>query len=156
MKPFNKLVRSIKPLMNDDPELCMKLRKYVYDMVGCCHEVHQDMGPFVNEYMYQDALEITLLEHGFKKEDIHREYYFSTEYHGQKISHPHKVDFFLKNKVYIECKAVETLVSEHRQQLWNYMRLSGIRIGILYNFAPIKDQCEKYYLDIDKQVMYTF
>lgn len=42
------------------------------------------------------------------------------------------------------------------QQLWNYMRLSGIRIGILYNFAPIKDQCERYYFDTDKQVIYAF
>lgn len=47
-------------------------------------------------------------------------------------------------------------MSEHRQQLWNYMRLTKNRIGILYNFAPFRDECEKYYLDVDNQVLYTF
>jgi len=49
-----------------------------------------------------------------------------------------------------------TLAPEHRQQLWNYMRLTGIQIGILYNFAPIHDQCERYYLDKENQVMCMF
>lgn len=56
----------------------------------------------------------------------------------------------------MECKAVEHLGAEHRQQLWNYMRLSGVRIGILYNFAPFRDECEKYYLDPEKQILYAF
>ena len=34
-----------------------------------------------------------------------------------------------------------------RLQLWNYMRSAGVRIGILYNFAPVMDECEKYYFD---------
>ena len=56
----------------------------------------------------------------------------------------------------IECKAVAALGPEHRQQLWNYMRLTKVQIGILYNFAPIKDQSERYYLDIERNVMYVF
>ena len=52
-----------------------------------------------------------------------------------------------ESEVLLECKAVDHLVDEHRQQLWNYMRLCGKDVGILYNFAPIMAQCEKYWYD---------
>ena len=64
--------------------------------------------------------------------------------------------FEVNEKVLIECKAIGHLGSEQRQQLWNYMRLSGIRVGILYNFAPIKDECEKYYYDPEQQAIFMF
>ena len=104
--------------------------------------------------MYQDALKIVFQEQHI--EPAIKEYRFSVVFHGQKIQHQHVVDFFVKNKVFVECKAVETLCPEHRQQLWNYMRLAKVRIGILYNFAPIKDQCEHYYLDIEKETIFLF
>lgn len=85
-----------------------------------------------------------------------REYYFSVEFHGKRISHKHYVDFFVKDKAFIECKAVEKLSLEHRQQLWNYMRLTKTRIGILWNFAPVSDQSEHYYLDTDTDTMFLF
>ena len=78
------------------------------------------------------------------------------EFHGQTLQHKHYVDFLCKNNVLIECKAVESLGSEHRQQLWNYMRLTQQPIGILVNFAPVHDQCEHYYLDYATKTMYTF
>ena len=66
------------------------------------------------------------------------------------------MDFFCKNNVYVECKAIATLSLEQRQQLWNYMRLGGVRIGILYNFAPVNDQCERYYYDPEKKTIAAF
>ena len=136
-----------------NPELSDKLRRYCYDIIGFCQSVHKEMGPFLNEYMYQDALEIL-----FKERDVShtREYYFSVDFHGQRIQHKHYVDFLVKDKVLVECKAIEALGSEQRQQLWNYMRLTKLRVGILYNFAPILDQCERYYLDVDTDQMFMF
>lgn len=58
-----------------------------------------------------------------------------------------RVDFFCKNKVFIECKAIEEIGLHERLQLWAYMRAANIRIGILYNFLPVIDECEKYYFD---------
>ena len=60
------------------------------------------------------------------------------------------------DEVIVECKAVDKLVAEHRQQLWNYMRLTGKQIGILWNFAPPMDQAEHYYLDTKDGMMYMF
>ncbi|WP_081778490.1 GxxExxY protein [Prevotella brevis] len=56
----------------------------------------------------------------------------------------------------VECKAVADIGSEQRQQLWNYMRLANKPIGILYNFAPVKDQCEKYYYDVKSKTISAF
>ena len=53
---------------------------------------------------------------------VDRGHYFSVELRGHKINHSHKVDFFVNQKVFIECKAVEKLMSEHRLQLWNRAR----------------------------------
>ena len=106
----------IERLVDKDPVLCNKLKQWCYELNGCCQEVHKDMGPFLNEYMYQDALEIVLEEHKIKP--FTREYYFSVEFHGKKINHKHFVDFYVKDKAFIECKAAETLCPDHRQQLW--------------------------------------
>ena len=104
---------SIHKLQPANAHLTEQLRAYAYDVIGCCQVVHRDMGPFLNEYMYQDALEILL----FEKEIPHiREYGFSVEFHNQKIPHRHIVDFFCKEKVFIECKAIEHNGPAQRQQ----------------------------------------
>lgn len=139
--------------MTMDAMLVTGLKGYIYDILGCCQEVHRELGPFLNEYMYQDALEIALGERGIP---FVREYHFQTCFHGTPLSHSHKADFLCKEHVIIECKAVSVLGIEHRQQLWNYMRLSGKRVGILYNFAPIKDQCERYYLNPKDKSLVAF
>lgn len=41
-----------------EPVLKAKLKKYVYDIVGCCQEVHKEQGPELTEYIYQESLEI--------------------------------------------------------------------------------------------------
>ena len=128
----------------------------VYPALGACQEVHKHLGPFLNEYMYQDALAIELSLHGIP---FDKEYLFTADYKGHTIEHRHFADFRIMNgdtPILIECKAVDNLTDAHRQQLWNYMRLTSTRIGILYNFAPVKDECERYYLDATTGMMYAF
>ena len=144
---------TLKRLMDTKPELAMQLKQRCYAINGCCAAVHRELGPFLNEYMYQEALQILLDE---QQIPYQREYYFSVVFHGKPIQHKHFVDFLVENDIILECKAVDKLVAEHRQQLWNYMRLTGKQIGILWNFAPPMDQAEHYYLDTKDGVMYMF
>jgi GxxExxY protein len=144
---------TLKRLMDTKPELAMQLKQRCYAINGCCAAVHRELGPFLNEYMYQEALQILLDE---QQIPYQREYYFSVVFHGRPIQHKHFVDFLVENDIILECKAVDKLVAEHRQQLWNYMRLTGKQIGILYNFAPPMDQCEHYFLDVENGQMFMF
>lgn len=144
---------TLKRLIDVKPELCMELKWRCYAINGCCADVHRELGPFLNEYMYQEALQILLDE---RQIPYQKEYYFSVAFHGKPIQHKHYIDFVVEDEILVECKAVEKLVAEHRQQLWNYMRLTGKKIGILYNFAPTVDQGEHYYLDTADGVMYMF
>ena len=144
---------TLKRLMDAKPELAMQLKQRCYAINGCCAAVHRELGPFLNEYMYQEALQILLEEQHIPYQ---REYQFSVNFHGKSLQHKHIVDFVVDNDILVECKAVEKLAPEHRQQLWNYMRLMGKPIGILYNFAPPMDQAEHYYLDVEKGSMYLF
>ena len=144
---------TLKRLIDVHPELCKQLKDKCYAINGVCAAVHRELGPFLNEYMYQDALQILLDE---LQIPYQREYYFSVVFHGKPIQHKHFIDFVVDNDILIECKAVEKLVPEHRQQLWNYMRLTSKQVGILWNFAPSMDQAEHYYLDTTDGVMYMF
>jgi GxxExxY protein len=144
---------TLKKLVDKHPELCKQQKDKCYAINGACAAVHRELGPFLNEYMYQEALQILLDE---QQIPYQREYYFQVVFHGKPIQHKHYVDFLINDEVIVECKAVDKLVPEHRQQLWNYMRLTGKQIGILWNFAPPMDQAEHYYLDTKDGIMYMF
>ena len=143
---------NLKRIVDTHPEWLDELKQKCYTINGCCSTVHKELGPFLNEYMYQEALKILFDEQGISYQ---KEYSFGITYHGKRIEHRHYVDFLVENEIIVECKAVEKLCLEHRQQLWNYMRLTGKRIGILYNFLPTNDQSEHYYLD-ENGTMYMF
>ena len=138
---------------NISPEVLTQLKSYVYDIIGCCQDVHKELGPWLNEYMYQEALKVAFQE---KRLPFVKEHEFNVTYHGVPLEHKHYMDFLCKGNVVVECKAISSLGVEQRQQLWNYMRLTNTPIGILYNFAPVKDQCEKYYYDAKTKTITAF
>ncbi len=136
-----------------DIEMARRLKSYVYDVLGCCQSVHQEQGPELSEYVYQDSLKIAFDQAGIK---YVKEYFFKPSFRGIELEHRLFVDFFCKDSIFLECKAIEKLGVHERVQLWNYMRTSGVRIGILYNFAPIMDECEKYYYDPEYKTISYF
>ena len=135
------------------PEVLTRIKSRVYDIIGCCLEVHRELGPWLNEYIYQEALKMAFDEKQIQHE---KEYYFQVSFHGQPLAHRHYMDFLCKGDVVLECKAISSIGNEQRQQLWNYMRLTNTPIGILFNFAPVKDQCEKYYYDVKTKTISVF
>jgi GxxExxY protein len=144
---------NIVNISNKNPEASAQLKSHVYDIIGCCQEVHRELGPWLNEYVYQEALKVAFEE---KRIPFEKEFYFQVSYHGHPLAHRHYMDFLCKGDVVVECKAVASLGVEQRQQLWNYMRLTRKPIGVLINFAPVHDQCEHYYLDTSSNTIYMF
>ena len=129
-----------------------ELKAHVYDIVGALHSVHDELGPGVNEYCYQEALAMELLDRGIPFE---REKAFHPLYKGRPMDAEYRIDFLCKGDVIVECKAVSMLTSTHRAQLFNYMRLLKMPCGIIVNFYPKFATIERYFYDADKREILT-
>ena len=118
-----------------------KLKQFMYPIVGAIYEVHKELGPGLNEYVYQEGLAMQLEEDpiSFEKE---RE--FTPQYHERTMSAKYRLDFVCLDSIIIECKAVEQITINHRAQLFNYMRLTKLPIGLLVNFSQKSATIERY------------
>lgn len=127
-----------------------ELKQHMYDVVGTIHDVHKELGAGLNEYCYQEGLQLQLEESGIP---FQRELSFHPHYHGREMSAEYRVDFLCKDNIIVECKAVTELISNHRAQLFNYMRLLQFPCGILVNFAPQFATIERYFLDTERNAV---
>ena len=127
------------------------LKNYAYDTIGAIHEVHKELGPGLNEKIYQEGLQLELTERGIPFE---RELTFHPIYHGQKMEATYRLDFLVNKDIVVELKTVESLISEHKAQLFNYMRLVGASVGILVNFYPRFAEIERYFYDREEKEIY--
>jgi GxxExxY protein len=127
-----------------------ELKQHMYDVVGAIHDVHKELGAGLNEYCYQEGLQLQLEESGIP---FQRELSFHPHYHGREMSAEYRVDFLCTDNIIVECKAVTELISNHRAQLFNYMRLLQFPCGILVNFAPQFATIERYFLDTERNAV---
>ena len=129
-----------------------ELRNHVYDIVGALHCVHNELGPGINEYCYQEAFAMELSDRGIPFE---REKTFHPIYKGRAMNAEYRIDFLCKGDVIVECKAVSAMTSSHRAQLFNYMRLLKMPCGIIVNFYPKFARIERYFYDVKNNEILT-
>ena len=89
------------------------------------------MPRFVEEALYQEALEIALKDAGIP---FVAQKAISPVFHGKVLTHSYKPDIICYDKIIIELKAVRQLLPEHYAQLRNYLGLLGMKVGLLVNF----------------------
>ena len=100
-------------------------------IIGAAIEVHRELGPGFLENIYEEALKAQL-----SKQDIACEAQkdIEIEYLGKKIG-LHRLDLIVENKIIVELKAVKELADVHFAQLISYLKASGLKVGLLLNFA---------------------
>ena len=113
----------------------------MYPVVGSIYAVHSELGPGLNEYVYQEGLAMQLEEDGI---EFGREKEFSPVYHNRLMAAKYRLDFVCMGSIVIECKSVEQLTINHRAQLYNYLRLTKLPMGILVNFSQKSIVVERY------------
>ena len=125
----------------------------MYNIVGAAMEVYNVLGRGMEEPLYQEAMDMELVGRGMNP---HREVWLDTFYKGTKLKKQYKADFVIDG-VIVELKSVSTFDSEHRAQLFNYMRITQLNRGILLNFCEKSLRAERYlYLeDEDRFVLLT-
>ncbi len=106
-----------------------------YKIIGCCMEVHNQLGKGFLEIVYKDAL-----EYEFKKAGItySREKEYVVNYKGVILPHKFYADFVVFDKIILEVKGVSNLIPEHIAQTLNYLKVSTLKLGLLVNFGELK------------------
>lgn len=103
-----------------------------YAIQGAIFEVYREMGCGFLEAVYQECLE---------KEFRSRELPFEAQkelllsYKSQPLSQTYKPDFICYGNIIVELKSVKEIASEHKAQLLNYLKATGLELGLLVNFG---------------------
>ena len=100
-------------------------------VIGAAIKVHSAVGPGLLESAYETCLAYELEQ---QKLPVRRQFLIPIRYEDLTIDNGYRVDLLVGERVVVELKAVETILSVHRAQLLSYLRLGGFRLGYLLNF----------------------
>jgi GxxExxY protein len=103
-----------------------------YQIQGAIFEVYREMGCGFLEAVYQECLERELSTRGIPfvaQPDL------TLAYKGKPLRQTYKPDFICFGKIILELKAVKETGAEHKAQVINYLKATGIKLGLLINFG---------------------
>ena len=104
-----------------------------YKIIGAAIEVHRTLGgPGLLESIYESALCHELCLHGLK---VRSQVPIEVNYKGMKIKDPLFLDILVDDCLIVEVKATEKANPIHEVQLLTYLRLTGLRLGLVINFG---------------------
>jgi GxxExxY protein len=112
-------------------------------VIGLAIEVHRHTGPGLLESVYEQSLCVKLRRAGVP---FARQVAIPRLYKGEQVGDGFKADVVVDEQLILEIKSVATILPVHEMQLRTYLRISGIRVGLLLNFnAPrVMDGLRRY------------
>jgi len=105
------------------------------NVIGCAIEVHKNLGPGLLESTYESCLVYELQQTGLS---IKSQIKLPIKYKNTTIDAGYRLDILIPEQLIIEIKTVEKLLPIHTAQLITYLKLSGIKTGLLINFNQVK------------------
>lgn len=107
-------------------------------IVDCCFKIHTILGPGLLESVYEEVLSHELIKRGLI---VERQKGIPVIYENLKMELGFRADLIVENKVIIELKSIDAIAPVHSKQLLTYLKLTGLKLGLLVNFneALIKD-----------------
>ncbi len=111
-----------------------------YQLIGICMEVHRLLGCGFREVVYKDAL-----EYEFRKNNINfmREKKYIIGYKDIILPHGYRADFVVYGNIILEVKASSWIVNNFVAQTINYLKASGLNLGIIANFGKISFESKR-------------
>ena len=103
-----------------------------YAIQGAIFEVYKELGCGFLESVYQESLEKELI---LRNIPFQSQKEFLVFYKGDPLRQIFRVDLVCYDKILLELKAVKEINDEHRAQIMNYLKISGLRLGLLVNFG---------------------
>lgn len=103
-----------------------------YKIQGAVFEVYKEMGCGFLEAVYQECLENEFL---LRAIPFSSQFDLELKYKGKALKHTYKPDFICYGKIIVEIKAVKEFTNEHQAQVLNYLKATGMELGLLINFG---------------------
>jgi GxxExxY protein len=100
-------------------------------IIGTAMEVHSNLGPGFLENVYEAAMAIEL---NLQKVPYERQKAIPVMYKGEKAK-DFFCDFLVGQKVVVELKALKTITNSEEAQILNYLKATGLKVGLLINFG---------------------
>lgn len=100
-------------------------------VIGCAIDVHRQLGPGLLESVYQRCLEYELTQAGTR---VEIEQPVRIRYKEIELECGFRIDMVVERELIVELKALESLLPIHEAQLLTYLKLSGLKTGLLINF----------------------
>lgn len=111
------------------------LKDEVFAIVGAAIEVHRELGSGFLEAVYQEALEIELRE---REIPFEAQKALRIQYKGCTLDKQYFADLVCFSQVIVELKALDRLSGTEEAQILNYLKATGMRVGVLVNFGSSK------------------
>jgi GxxExxY protein len=132
-------------LNGEKMELPEELNRLTGEVVDAAFKVHRELGPGLLENIYEICMGEELEQKGLSFE---RQKEVPIVYRDKKIDAAYRLDLLVDGKVLVEIKAVDHLLPVHKAQVITYLKLTGVRAGLLINFnvTMIKDGIQRVVL----------
>ena len=107
-------------------------------IIGAAIEVHRVLGPGLLESAYESCLAHELRLRGL---EVRCQVPLPVVYKGTPLDVGYRLDLVVEDRVLVETKCTESILPIHRAQILTYLRLSGLRLGLLLDFkvATLRD-----------------
>lgn len=104
----------------------------VYAIVGAAMDVYNDLGPGFLENVYQEAMEIEVSARKIPSKALQE---IHIKYKGRPLKKFYIADLICYDKIIVEIKAMDKLTLKEEGQLINYLKATGMKVGVLINFG---------------------
>jgi GxxExxY protein len=118
-------------IMEKDSAKELLFKDECYLIQGCVFEVNRKLGAGFLEAVYQEAMEIELKKANIPFESQKQ---LLIRYDGHFLKQYYLADFVCFEKIIVEIKAVTEIENRHKAQLFNYLAVTGLKLGLLINF----------------------
>ena len=100
------------------------------EIIGAAIEIHRHLGPGLLESAYEECMVFELRKRGLQVES---QVVLPVLYKGNRLNAGYRIDLRVNQQVIVELKSVRTIESIHKAQLLTYLKLAGLRYGLLLN-----------------------
>jgi GxxExxY protein len=123
-------------------EMDQGLEDQTYAVIGAALEVLNALGHGIHEKPYENALVIEL---GLREISCEQQTRFNVTYKTVKVSE-YVPDFIAAGKIIVDTKVIDRITNHERGQMINYLRITGLPLGLIFNFRYSKLQWERFAL----------